>query len=116
MPMARPQPRSAPIARRTAGLAVLALVLISVAIPGSAAARTFSAPTYSSPITLSADGRFLWVVDPGGDRVVVISTRSDRVIRRIRVGDEPQGVAVDPNNRYAYVANAADGRVTVIRI
>jgi YVTN family beta-propeller protein len=113
--MARLQPRSAPIARRTAGLVVFVLALI-LAIPGVAGARTFSDPTYSSPIALSADGRFLWVVDPGGDRVVVISTRSDRVIRRIGVGDEPQGVAVDPNNRYAYVANAADGRVTVIRI
>jgi YVTN family beta-propeller protein len=115
MPMASPQPRSAPIARRTVGLAVVALALI-LAIPGAAAARTFSAPTYSSPIALSADGRFLWVVNPGGDNVVVISTRSDRVIRRIRVGDEPEGVAVDPNNRYAYVANTADGTVTVIRI
>ena len=32
------------------------------------------------------------------------------------VGDEPQSVALDPNNRYAFVANAAAGTVTVIRI
>jgi YVTN family beta-propeller protein len=65
---------------------------------------------------MSADGRLVWVVNPGGDNVAVIGTRSNRVIRRIKVGDEPQGVAVDPNNRYAYVANAAEGTVTVIRI
>jgi YVTN family beta-propeller protein len=115
MPMASPQHRSAPIARRVAGLVFLALALI-LALPGSAAARTFPGPTYSSPITLSADGRLLWVVNPGGDNVAVISTRSNRVIRRINVGDEPESVAVDPNNRYAYVANAASGTVTVIRI
>jgi YVTN family beta-propeller protein len=94
-------------------MVVLALIL---ALPGSAGARTFPGPTYSSPITLSADGRLLWVVNPGGDNVAVISTRSNRVIRRINVGDEPESVAVDPNNRYAYVANAASGNVTVIRI
>ena len=95
------------------GALVLALLL---AVPAMASARTFSAPTYSSPITLSADGRLLWVVNPGGDRVAVINARSNTVIRQIRVGNEPQGVAVDPNNRYAFVANAADGTVTVIRI
>jgi DNA-binding beta-propeller fold protein YncE len=95
------------------GAVVLALVLAN---PGLAHARTFSAPTYSSPITMSADGRLIWVVNPGGDNVAVISAGSNRIIRRIGVGEEPQSVAVDPNNRYAFVANAADGTVTVIRI
>jgi YVTN family beta-propeller protein len=100
---------------RLAGLAILAMVLcLCLATP--AAARSFSAPTYSSPITLSSDGRLVWVVNPGGDNVAVISAKSNTVIKRIKVGDEPQGVAVDPNNRYAYVANAASGNVTVIRI
>ena len=65
---------------------------------------------------MSADGKLIWVVNPGGDQVVVIGTKSNRVLKKIKVGDEPQGVAVDPNNRYAYVANAASGNVTVIRI
>ncbi len=42
----------------------------------------------------------------------MIDARSQPCIRRINVGDEPEGVAVDPNNRYAYVANAAEGTVT----
>ena len=65
---------------------------------------------------MSADGKLIWVVNPGGDQVVVIGTKSNKVLKKIKVGDEPQGVAVDPNNRYAYVANAASGNVTVIRI
>jgi YVTN family beta-propeller protein len=100
---------------RLAGLAILATVLcLFIAAP--AAAKSFSAPTYSSPITLSSDGRLVWVVNPGGDNVAVINAKSSKVIKRIKVGDEPQGVAVDPDNRYAYVANAAAGNVTVIRI
>src|SRR5215210_74716 len=95
----------------TAVVAGLAAVL-----PGGASARRYSASTSSSPITLSADGKFLWVVNPGGDSVSVIYTKTNKVIKKIKVGDEPQSVAVDPNNRYAYVANAASGSVTVIRI
>jgi YVTN family beta-propeller protein len=113
--MARPTNSSSLVKRRIVGIGGAALALLLTA-PASAPAATFSAPTYSSPITMSADGRLIWVVNPGGDNVAVISTRSNRVIRRINVGDEPQGVAVDPNNRYAFVANAAAGTVTVIRI
>jgi YVTN family beta-propeller protein len=90
--------------------------VLALALSASAEARKFSAPTYSSPITLSADGRYVWVVNPGADSVSVIRTKTNAVIKTITVGDEPQGVAVDPNNRYAYVANAAAGTVTVIRI
>jgi YVTN family beta-propeller protein len=92
------------------------LLATSLAAPLAAEAAKFSAPTYSSPITMSADGKLIWVVNPGGDQVVVIGAKSNKVLKKIKVGDEPQGVAVDPNNRYAYVANAASGNVTVVRI
>jgi len=93
---------------------VLALTL---ALPAAAgAARRFSTSTYSSPIAMSAGGKLVWVVNPDVDTVSVIRTADNRVIRTIKVGDEPQGVALDPRNRYAYVANAADSTVTAIRI
>lgn len=48
-----------------AGLAVLATVLcLGLAAP-AAAQKRFPAPTYSSPIAMSADGRLIWVVNPG---------------------------------------------------
>ncbi len=78
--------------------------------------RKFSAPTYSSPITMSRDGRYVWVVNPTADTVSIIRTASNTVVRTVRVGDEPQSVALDPNDRYAFVANAAGNSVTVIRI
>ena len=37
----------------------------------------------------------------------MIRTDTNKVIATIRVGDEPQSVALDPTNRYAFVANAA---------
>jgi len=78
--------------------------------------HSFPGPTYSSPITMSRDGRLVWVVNPATDTVSVIWTRALRVIATIKVGDEPQSVAVDPDNRYAFVADAAASSVTVIRI
>ncbi len=70
----------------------------------------------SAPLALSADNRLLWVVNPDDDSVSVIRT-ADRVpVAKIKVGNEPQGIALDPANRYAYVANAASSTVSVIRI
>jgi YVTN family beta-propeller protein len=95
---------------------VAGLLVVFLALPAVAGARRYRTPTYSSPISMSADGRFVWAVNPGGDSVSVISTRRNAVVGRVRVGNEPESVALDPNNRYAYVANAASSNVTVIRI
>ncbi len=97
-------------------LVALAMAVLSLAMPAASNARKFSAPTYSSPIAMSADGKFVWSVNPGGDSVSVIYTKTNKVIANIKVGDEPESVALDPNNRYAFVANSASGTVTVIRI
>ncbi len=89
---------------------------LALVLSGPAEARVFPWGTTSSPISLSADGKYLWSVNPGGDSVSVISTKTNKVLTKVGVGDEPESVALDPNNRYAYVANAASGSVTVIRI
>ena len=89
---------------------------IRVTARASQSRKTLPYATTSSPLTLSRDGKLLWVVNPGGDSVSVIRTDRNEVIETIRVGDEPQSIAVDPNNRYAFTANAAAGTVSVIRI
>ena len=43
-------------------------------------------------------------------------TDNNTVLKKIKVGDEPQSVALDPNNKFAFVANAAGSSVTVIKI
>ena len=73
-------------------------------------------PTYSSPIAMSTDGKLVWSVNPSDDWVSVIRTDQNKVVKKIKVGNEPQGVALDPLNRYAYVANAAGNSLTVLRI
>lgn len=91
-----------------------ALLLLGVIHPANAA--VFTQPLNSSPIALSADQRLVWVVNPRDDTVSVIRTDNNTVIATIATGDEPRSVALDPNNKFAFVANAASGNVTVIRI
>jgi YVTN family beta-propeller protein len=108
-------------------VAVMAAALgLSGALCGAAAAQAGkpapkpkpppAVPTYSSPIAMSADGKLVWSVNPDDDSVSVIRTDQNKVVKKIKVGNEPQGVALDPVGRYAYVVNAAGNSLTVIRI
>ena len=90
--------------RRVAVMA--AAIGLSGALCGAAAAQAGkpapkpkpppAVPTYSSPIAMSRDGKLVWVVNPGDDTVSVIRTDNNTVVRKITVGDEPQSVALDP--------------------
>jgi YVTN family beta-propeller protein len=73
-------------------------------------------PTYSSPIAINATDRLIWVVNPNDDSVSVIRPDNNTRLAKITVGDEPESVALTPDNQYAYVANAAGNSVTIIRI
>ncbi len=77
---------------------------------------TFNKPTYSSPIAMSADNSLVWSVNPDDDSVSVIGAKRNNLIANIPVGDEPQSVALTPDNRLAFVANTAAGTVSVIKI
>ena len=70
---------------------------LSVTARASQSRKTLPYATTSSPITPSRDGRVVWVVNPGADTVSVIRTDTNDVIATVRVGDEPQSVAVDPS-------------------
>jgi YVTN family beta-propeller protein len=87
-------------------------VMAVVALTASSA----TAQTTSSPIALPPDEGLLWVTNPGADSVSIIDPATDRKLRDVRVGDEPHAVAIDPRNRYAFVANAAGNSVGVLRI
>lgn len=100
---------------RLSGVLLAIVTLAALAIPGALAA-VFTQPQNSSPIALSADQRFVWVVNPRDDSVSVIRTANNTVIATIATGDEPRGVALDPNNKFAFVANAAGNTVTIIKI
>ncbi len=85
-------------------------------LPPAADAQVYARPTYSSPIALSRDDRFVWVVNPDDDSVSVIRSDNNTRIAKITVGDEPQSIALTPDGFFAYVANAAGGSVSVIQI
>ena len=72
--------------------------------------------TTSSPIVQSIDSRLIWNVNPLGNSVSVLRTDTNALLATIPTGAEPQSVALTPNGQYAYVANAADGTVSVIKI
>lgn len=84
----------------------------------AAAAAGFNRPTYSSPIALSVDDKLVWSVNPADGSVAVINAATNALLTKVRVGgnNEPESVAVDPKNQFAYVANAAAGHVAVIKI
>jgi YVTN family beta-propeller protein len=99
--------------------AVISIVFVLVQSLSTRAQETtqvYRKPTYSSSIALSADNTLLWSVIPERNRVAVIRTDTNQVIKRINVGRDPESVALDPDNKFAYVANAADNTVTVIKI
>lgn len=87
-----------------------------------AAPADFTEPTTSSPIALSADTNHIWVVNPDDDSVSVIGNldTDPSVLRTIRVGREPQALAIADTGAAGsysvYVANAADNSVTVINV
>jgi YVTN family beta-propeller protein len=107
---------------RRAWLAGAAIVLSTATVATAATApepeAVYTQPTYSSPITLSADGKLVWSV-AGVGSVAVIRTDTNQLVRKVGLGGgnpEPQSIALDPNNRYAFVANARAGNVAVVRI
>ena len=112
--------RTSSIAAAIVGL-VAGLGSLTVAAPELAAQQAaknvvFTQPTYSSPIALSADNRLVWSVNPDDNSVSIVRTDNNSLLMTIKVGNEPQSVALDPNNKFAFVANAAGSSVTVIKI
>jgi YVTN family beta-propeller protein len=73
-------------------------------------------PTTSSPIAINATDRLIWVVNPSDDSVSVIRPDNNTRITTVAVGDEPQSIALTPDNQWAYVANAAGNSVTILHI
>ncbi len=73
-------------------------------------------PTTSGPIAVTPDDKFVWVVNPDNDSVSVIDVQNDanRKVAEIRVGDEPNNLAIHPNGQTVYVANTVSGTVSVI--
>jgi YVTN family beta-propeller protein len=97
--------------------AILAAVLIGIAAqPAPKQAAAIPRERYLSPIemTFSPDGRALYVVCEGSDKVLVVDAQSGKVQSSILVGHVPRGIAQSPDGHQLYVTNAWSDSVSVI--
>lgn len=106
--------------RRIAQVSLAAAALIACMVLGfasGAGARPESAEAkYLSPgeMAFSPDGRFLYVVCEKSNELLVLSTQTRKVTRRIQLGTVPRGIAISPDGSSIYVTNSWDDTVSVI--
>ena len=89
------------------------VVLLALAAP----AADNPVPTrFPSPIelTFSKDGARLYALCEGTGEVVVYDARTSRIVRRIKVGSVPKGMALSPDGSRLYVANSWSDSVSEI--
>jgi len=82
----------------------------------AASAQAAAGPTTSAPIAVTPDNKFVWVANPDNDSVSVIDVQNDanQRVAEIKVGNEPNNLAISPNGQSVYVANTVSGSVSVI--
>jgi YVTN family beta-propeller protein len=77
---------------------------------------TTTVPVGNDPfgVSVTKDGKKVYVADQKADDVYAIDTTTNRVTATIPIGKSPYGVAVTPDGKKVYVANEADNTVSVI--
>ncbi|MEK6374272.1 MAG: beta-propeller fold lactonase family protein [Acidobacteriota bacterium] len=66
-------------------------------------------------LALTSTGKML-VVNAGSDDVSVIRLSQNKAIAHLAAGSNPRGIALSPDERFAYVNNTLSGSVTVIDV
>src|SRR5690242_1723969 len=80
-------------------------------------ARSDSGPQgrrYPAGITVSPDGRLLYVVENLSDSLAVVDLGSRRVVQRVSAGPYPYGVVAAPD-KHVFVSNWGSGTLSVFR-
>jgi YVTN family beta-propeller protein len=63
---------------------------------------------------VSPDGGVLWVVNAASNDISVIELGRNRLVAHVEVGDNPRGIALARDGRWAYVNDALSGTISVI--
>ncbi|MFL6118734.1 cytochrome D1 domain-containing protein [Actinophytocola sp.] len=67
-------------------------------------------------VRVSPDGRFVIATNFHSASISLISTRSNRVVATVPVGNRPNDVAFSPGGRRAFVTNQGDTTVSVVSV
>jgi YVTN family beta-propeller protein len=89
----------------------------AVTSPLAESPARFAGASYSSPIAVTPDDRFVWVCNPDNDSVSLLEVDDDANVKiaEVRVGHEPTNLAISPDGKFVYVSNTGSGTVSVIR-
>ncbi|MEP7199163.1 MAG: beta-propeller fold lactonase family protein, partial [Chloroflexota bacterium] len=82
------------------------------------AANVSKNPTRSSPIAVTSDDATLLVANPLNGTVTIVNVKGDanQKVAEVKVGVEPQSVAISNDNKFAYVTNQGSASVSVVDI
>ena len=82
----------------------------------SAIISKFTDANYYSPLnlTLSQDGKTLYVVAEEGNSLLIVDAGKKRVDHRIKVGNRPHSVILDKEGKKAFVSNKWSDNISVI--
>ena len=69
---------------------------------------------YPFHVSVTPDGKQVYVSNAGSDTVSVINPSTNRVIATIPAGIRPSGVAITPDGVRAYVTNGKSDTVSII--
>lgn len=67
-------------------------------------------------MTLSPDGRTLWVANDQGGTVTAIDTTTETASPALKVGWQPRGLAVSPDGKTLLVVNVAEDTLSFVDI
>ncbi len=60
---------------------------------------------YIGDLIIDKSGKYLYAVDQIGFRVIIIDLKSGKLVKNVKVGRYPFGIALSPDGKSAYVAN-----------
>jgi len=78
--------------------------------------KSYDAHLYSYDVKVTGNGRRAFVSNTGRASVTAINLQNDTVLGDIDVGQNPEGMAISPDNATLYVANADADTISVVDV